>query len=164
MLQTHPALEPPSRIIQITRADENNLAAINSVVRRAVMNWPMAPRMKRRAVTILQYDRIDMQNYVYYRYSSGRTIMGAIAIDFESGGSDALLHGIYVDPDAQNQGVGATLLRFAERQARCHDQKGMTLKAERVSCGFFERCGYVHQAPITPDDYPYLYRKDLVLT
>ena len=91
-----------------------------------------------------------------------------IAIDFELSGSDpstddALLHGIYVQPDEQSQGVGGTLRRFAERQARYRDHKGMMLKAERVSCGFFERCGYVHQAPITPDDYPYLYRKDLTL-
>ena len=123
MLQTYPALELPSRIIQFTRADENDLVTINNVVQRAVLNWPMALRMKRRAVTVLQYDRIDMQNYVFYRYSTGRTVIGAIAIDFELSGSDAstddaLLHGIFVDPDAQSQGVGATLLRFAERQAR----------------------------------------------
>ena len=150
--------------LRIARSEQNDLATINGIVERAVLRWPMSMRVKRRAIPLLQYDAIDMASYAFFRCELSEIIVAVIALDFEYSGADhsgdeLLLHGIYVDPVAQGRGVGRALLDFAEHQARELNFDGVALKAERVSRGFFEQCGYSHRRPKTADDYPYFYHK-----
>ena len=153
-----------SELSHIERASSRDLASVNAVIQRAIMTWSMSERVKRRAVTILQYDQVDAANLALYVCRSGTTIIGVIALDFDYKASRAgcrgiLLHGIYVDPATHRRRVGQTLMKFAERQAVIRAEDGVWIKAERVSRRFFERCGYIHCAPKSDADYPYLYWK-----
>ena len=166
MLIKQPTVSESLPTLKIARSHGTDLVAINAIIKRAVMHWPMALRVRSRVVSILQYNSLDMASYTFFSAKYDEFIMGAIALDFEYNANDRsckelLLHGIYVEPAAQGRGIGRTLLDFAEGQAHEHNYNSVILRAERVSRGFFEQCGYTHSSPKTVDDYPYVYRKHL---
>ena len=156
--------KPP--IVLIERATQNTMREINDLIVRAVMAWPLAARVKRRASTVLQYDSVDFDSFEIYCGYRDAALVGTLAIDDELTALDAakagmLVHGVYVDPAVRGQGIGRVLLQFAEQQALAGSFDGVVIKAQRVSRQFFERCAYTHFPPTAANDYPYLYWKAL---
>lgn len=143
---------------------KTDLLAINAVIASAVASWPLSERMKRRATPILQYNGVDFDHMQMLVCRREHQLVGVVAIDAdliqtEQGRTAVTLHGIYVSRSAQGYGVGRRLVVAVERSARAVGAGGILLKAERVSRGFFECCGFAHLEPRGDNDYPYSYWK-----
>lgn len=149
------------RIEASTRGD---LPAVNAVIERAVLQWPLPESLKRLVIPVLRYDDADSDHLQIFVCREAHQTVGVLALDYDDADAedqrrDVSLHGLYVEPRVQRHGLGKALVAFAEFQSGMHSRDAITLRAERISCGFFERCGYVHRPPATDADYPYTYRK-----
>ena len=149
------------RIEASTRRD---LPAVNAVIEQAVLDWPLPATLKRLILPVLRYDHVDSDCLQIFVCWGGHQIVGVLALDYddveaEDQRRDVLLHGLYVEPRVQRHGLGQALIAFAECQSGMYARDAIKLRAERVACGFFERCGYAHRPPTTGTDYPYTYRK-----
>lgn len=144
---------------------EADLSAVNQVVTAAVLAWPMAERVKRNALSLLRYGALDLTDLEFRLAEAGDRVVGVAAWDRTtrvrgaSGEQGALLHGLYVRPRWQHRGVGRALQRLVSQAAAGLGFDGLLVKAERVSVGYFERCGYrrldgEHHFGVS---YPYLF-------
>ena len=151
--------------LHIRQGAPADLPAINDVVEAAVMAWPLPPRLRRLSVPVLRYDAADMADYELLLGHRGgqlagiaawcaRPAPGAAASGLPA---HALLHGLYVNPAQQRQGIGRSLQEAVARRAGEARLEGILVKAERVSREYFARCGY-QTLPIEddpPSAYPY---------
>ena len=135
-----------------------DLQVINDVVASAVMAWPLPERMKRLSLPVLRYDEVDLDHF------SG---IGAYSLDglvkpFDLYGvalwDEAVLHGLYVRPEAQGCGVGRSLLDAVAAQARQVGISRLLVKAARASAGYCQQLGLPAAGPETP--YPYAFYLD----
>lgn len=149
--------------IRAAACDE--LPAINAIITRAVLAWPMAERLKLVALKVLRYDRCDWDDLqmlvgdVNGRPSGVAVWDAQTPYSDEAGRRGALLHGLYVLPTLQRTGIGAALQRHVARAAAARGFHGLLVKAERVSVSYFERCGY-ERLPAQDAfgvSYPYLF-------
>lgn len=143
----------------IKPARENDLQAINSVIAAAVMSWPLAERVKRLSVNVLTYDETDFSHYDMYIATKNNGVVGVIAWDPNH--PDNLLHGIYITPAEQQNGLGQQLLSHIFDLARGLGKESVIIKAERISCSYFEHLGLQKVTSERLNNYPYLYHKDL---
>ena len=122
---------------------------INAVISAAVNAWPMAERVRRLSLPLLQYDAEDIRHYnLNGCFVASRALIGVVAWD------NQCVHGLYVQPDYQGQGIGRTLLAVAAQTIR-RDAPPLTLRAQRVSAPFFEHVGLSPSRD--PSDYPYTF-------
>jgi predicted N-acetyltransferase YhbS len=149
--------------LQIRQGAPADLPAINDVVKAAVMAWPLPPRLRRLSVPVLRYDAADMADYELLLGHRGGQLVGIAAwcarpaAAGAASPAHALLHGLYVDPTQQRQGIGRSLQEAVARRAVEARLEGILVKAERVSRDYFARCGY-QTLPIEddpPSAYPY---------
>ena len=118
--------------ITVRRAVSADLEAINRVIERAVMGWRLAERVKRLSLPLYRYDQHDFD---------ALELHVALA-DLPAGRTGLLLHGLYVDPEAQHQGIGSRLLNAAEETARRQGLDGVLIKAQRDAEPFFLAAGW----------------------
>ncbi len=149
----------------IADARASDLPEINRIISRAVLGWPLPQRVKRLTLPMLQYDAIDFEHYAAL-VCSRQIVIGCglwlnEPLSFGPQYCGGLLHGIYVDPAAQGQGIGRKLLQEVFLRAATAGLDGILVKAERVSQGFFERSGMELLPQLAPNDYPYRYWKQL---
>ncbi|MGR8919367.1 MAG: GNAT family N-acetyltransferase [Gammaproteobacteria bacterium] len=154
-----PCVLPPS---VIRGADPAELARVNEIVAAAVLDWPLHERVRRLAVPVLQYDAVEFADYHVLVHEVGHELTGVAVLDASPPadirrGHACTLHGIYVSPQEQRQGVGRGLVDAAATLARELGFDGMGVRAERVSTGFFDRCGFGHIAPGPDCVYPHFY-------
>lgn len=145
-------------------ATETDLLAINAVIASAVASWPLSERLKRHAAPVLQYDGVDFKHMQMIVCRHQRRLVGVAGVDdnlvkVDSTRRAITLHGIYVAQSAQGYGIGRRLLVAVETSSAALAAGGIVVKAERVSRGFFESCGFEHHAPRGDNDYPYWYWK-----
>jgi N-acetylglutamate synthase-like GNAT family acetyltransferase len=143
----------------IKPARANDLQAINVVIENAVMGWPLAERVKRLSVNVLIYDVTDFSHYNMYVAYKNHEIVGVVAWDPQH--PDNLLHGIYITPAEQQNGLGKQLLSFIFTLAKELAKTSVIIKAERISCAYFEHLGLEKVTSERLNNYPYLYRKVL---
>jgi GNAT superfamily N-acetyltransferase len=153
------------KLLKARRAVPTDLPQINRLIELAVMNWPMAHRMKRRAAPVLQYDETDLQFLQVHVATIRDEIVGVAAWDAtlsESlpNGQGGLFHGLYVLPLIQGQGVGETLMEAVFEDARIRDVSGLLIKAQRVSKGYFAHQG-IPALAANEGEYPWQYWKQL---
>ncbi len=136
--------------IQLRPATPADLPAINQVIEAAVMTWDLPERVKRLSLPSYRYDAIDLRHLILLVAESPTAGIigvaaweGAAAKDCPPGRTALLLHGLYVDPAAQGQGVGSRLLTAAEGAARRARVDGLLVKAQADATGFFARHGMV---------------------
>ncbi len=149
--------------------DANSLTAINRVVETAVGAWPLPERVRRLALPVLCYSDIDGLEFEFLGFEAAGAVVGVAAWEVTvtsrgpQGEPGALLHGLYVHPQWQRQGVGQTLQREMGSRAAAAGAQGILLRAERVSVSYFERCGFqrVTAKPRGEAGYPYLFWKPL---
>lgn len=157
------ALEPTLR--QATVAD---LPAINAVIAAAVMRWDLPERVKRLALPSYRYDAHDLTHLQLWIADSAQGLVGVAALetlqdeDQPEGRSGLLLHGLYVHPEHQHQGIGTRLLHLAEQQVRERGFDGLLVKAQSDAGDFFAARGMqVLKANDHQRDYQYRYWKPL---
>jgi GNAT superfamily N-acetyltransferase len=130
--------------VSLRRANPSDLDAINQVIEAAVMGWDLPERVKRLSLPSYRYTPFDFEHLdmVVAEDSQGR-IVGvaawepAAAKETPAGHVALLLHGIYVDPARQGQGIGRQLFQAAEDAARQHGYDGLLVKAQADASDFF---------------------------
>ena len=148
------------KIKTIITAAAPDLDNINAVITAAVMAWPLAERLRRLALPLLCYDQTDLACYEILLAVADGSIAGVVAWDKQTilatpRGEAALLHGLYVLPAAQRQGVGRQLLAEIAVRARQLRRAGLLIKAERVAVSYFEQQGLERLQNDQSGDYPY---------
>lgn len=139
-----------------------DLDRINALIDRAVMTWALPERVKRLALPVYHYDRQDLEHLrILVAKDDAVALVGvaawepAEARDCPQGRRGLLLHGLYVDPDRQGQGLGSRLLAAAASAAREQGYDGLLVKAQADARGFFRARGLEPLACEDPDrDYP----------
>jgi GNAT superfamily N-acetyltransferase len=147
-------------------AAPSDLNSCNAVITAAVMAWPLAERLRRLALPLLRYDLADLACYQLLLAVEQQAIVGVAAWDnrtiLASPRADgALVHGLYVLPAEQGQGVGRLLLADIAARARQLQRSGLLIKAERVAVGYFEHLGLEPLKIEQPADYPYRFWQPL---
>jgi GNAT superfamily N-acetyltransferase len=134
--------------IVIQEATKEQLAEINAVIERAVMNWNLPERVKRLSLSSHQYRAHDFDHMELLVAQTEDSAIAGIAaceaLDSKSspaGTRTLLLHGIYVDPPFQRRGIGSQLLAAAERSARLGGYTGLLVKAQSGADAFFAARG-----------------------
>ena len=169
--QCSPAIISPTHV---------NLTQVNCVIERSIQSWPTTLRLKRLAMAPLQYREPDLQDFEFllcYKahaclgiaawqpntpLSLGSTSVAAGDLGSENTVKAVLLHGLFVNAQAQARGIGGLLLDELTRQARQRGFAGIFVRAERFSTSYFEHKGF-HQLDdgekpgLTPVDYPHRY-------
>lgn len=155
----------PRAAATLRPAARADLPAINDIVERAVMTWTLAERVKRLSLPSYRYhahDFLHMQGIV--AEDSTGTLRGVAMWDESdprdtpAGQRGLLLHGLYVDPAHQREGIGSRLLDAAAEAARIGGHDGLLVKAQADACGFFATRGLERLQVNDPArDYPHRY-------
>ena len=133
--------------LRFETATQADLEKINILVAEAVGTWPTSERLKRLAALPLRYNWADFQDFeMVLCYKAAAEIGVAVwqpdaLIRLQNGDQVAWLHGLYVAPSAQGQGIGRELLREIARRASLRHRYSLYVRAERFATGFFERLG-----------------------
>ena len=141
-------------MLDLQPLDKEHLPDINGVISAAVSDWPLAERVRRLSLPLLQYDAEDVKHYnltgcfIADSPSASRTLVGVVAWD------NHCVHGLYVAPAHQGKGIGRTLLAAAARTMRSDDPP-LTVRAQRVSAPFFAHVGLSPSCDLS--DYPYTF-------
>lgn len=141
--------------INIRPARESDLAAINRVIDAAVMTWDLPERVKRLSMPSYHYTAIDLAHYEILVALEAENIVGVVAWDKEAHPVQQqrglLLHGIYVQPDKQRQGIGRHLFMLAERAVLQNGMDGLLVKAQKDAEAFYHARG-MHKLVVADHD------------
>ncbi|MEZ5453106.1 MAG: GNAT family N-acetyltransferase [Thiothrix sp.] len=125
-----------------------DLPAINRVIDAAVMGWKLPERVKRLALPSYRYDAADIQHLSVQVIEMAADGIVAVAAwepadprDTPGRQSGLLLHGLYVHPDVQQQGLGKRLLQEVKQAALACGYAGVLVKAQADAESFFAACG-----------------------
>ena len=166
----------PASIV-LRSADERDLDAINTVIERAVMGWDLPERVKRLALPLYRYSAYDVR-VMQFRVAElpGEGITGVAAWEdadpreLPDTRDEAarrtrpglLLHGLYIDPAHQREGIGSRLLEASILAAREAGAEWLLVKAQNGAEAFFERHGMARLPVRDPDrDYDSRYLLEL---
>lgn len=139
---------------ELRPAGSTDLPALNAVIEAAVMGWHLPERVKRLALPSYRYTEHDLDHLELWVAQAPRGIVGVIALEpadereLPDGKHGLLLHGLYVHPDHQHQGIGTRLLQFAEQQVRKRKLDGLLVRAQSAAGDFFSR----HAMRLLPAD------------
>jgi len=150
--------------ITLRKAIAGDLAAINNVIDAAIMTWNLPARVKRLSLSSYQYAEHDLDSLeLMVTENSQQQITGVVAWehadpkDVPVGKNALLLHGIYVDPQYQHQGIGSLLLATAEKDARDRNYDGILVKAQSSAVEFFLKQG-MKPLPVKNEKRDYAHR------
>jgi GNAT superfamily N-acetyltransferase len=159
------AVLPRPHAATLRAATATDLPALNGVVERAVMTWKLAERVKRLSLPSHRYHAHDLLHLtlVLAEATDGRVVgvaawEEAAARELPAGRSGLLLHGLYVDPARQHEGIGSRLLAAAAAAARERGLDGVLVRAQADAVGFFAARGLT-RLPVVDAlrDYPHRY-------
>ena len=140
------------------------LAMVNRIIASAVESWPVAERLKRLSLPMLQYIEEDLAEFEFFLHPHRGDANGVAVLTRDTGlvgpyGTRcALLHGLYVHRDVQRSGVGRVLQQTVVARARELGCEGLLVKAQRVAKFYFEAQSY-EECVTESVDYPHLYWK-----
>jgi len=118
------------------------------------MTWQLPERVKRLSLPSYRYNELDFGHLqVVVAMGAKDQVLGVAAWepaetrDCPAGKTGLLLHGLYVDPAAQHQGIGTALLDTALEAVREAGVDGLLVKAQADAVGFFLGRG-MHPLPV----------------
>lgn len=129
-------------------ASQSDLDALNAVIEAAVMTWDLPERVKRLSLSSYRYTTLDFAHLnIVVAEDARHNIVGVAAWepadtkDAPAGHTALLLHGIYVHPQHQQQGIGSQLFKAAKDATRQYHYDGLLVKAQAEANGFFQAQG-----------------------
>jgi GNAT superfamily N-acetyltransferase len=149
-----------------------DLASINRVISAAVMTWDLPERVKRLALTSYHYHAVDFAHFGMCVAEQGGVLVGVASWEPadprdlpEELGAPArgmLLHGVYVDPALQRQGLGRALIAAVVQSTQEQEMAGVLVKAQADAVPFFRALGW-EALPVRDAirDYPHRYWRGL---
>lgn len=130
--------------VTLRAAAPADLPRLNAVIEAAVMTWRLPERVKRLALPTYRYSSHDLAHLEIVVAEQGRgEIVGVAAWeaadprDLPPPSSGLLLHGLYVDPRKQGEGIGTRLLESAVAAASARGLDGLLVKAQADAEAFF---------------------------
>ena len=128
--------------IKIRSANVGDLDVINRVIEVAVMSWQLPERVKRLALPSYRYNEMDLKYYSLVVAEDNKKVLAVAAWDTDihqgkDGSRGLLLHGIYVQPEYQRNGIGSRLFREVEDAVRDSKLDGVLVKAQNDAVEFF---------------------------
>lgn len=137
-----------TQTLKIRSANKDDLSTINQIIEMAVMTWQLPERVKRLALPSYRYNELDLTHYAIVVAEANNRIIGVAAWDtgLHQGPANKLgllLHGIYVHPEYQRQGIGTELFNAAEDAGRAKEMDGLLVKAQIDAEGFYQSQGLV---------------------
>jgi N-acetylglutamate synthase-like GNAT family acetyltransferase len=152
--------------INLRPAASADLPAINAIIEAAVMGWQLPERVKRLALSSYRYTPDDLSHLDIIVAELDHSLVGVAACeeadkaDLPDASQGLLLHGLYVHPDSQHQGIGSRLLQAIEQQVVRRHLDGLLVKAQSSAIGFFEAQGLTPLPSNDPErDYQHRYWK-----
>ena len=149
-------------------ATSADLEAINAVIEAAIMNWDLPERIKRLALPVYRYTETDFEHLeMIVAETVDKNIVGVAACEMADvsevpGKLALLLHGLYVIPEVQHQGIGSQLFVAVEALVPAHGCDGLLVKAQTDAVGFFESQGMQQLENINPvSNYAYRFWKPI---
>lgn len=133
----------------ITLATKNDLPAINKIIEAAIMRWNLPERVKRLSLPSYFYNEQDLHHLDIVVAKQDENLIAVASWeqaennDIPGNQTGLLLHGLYVHPDHQNQGIGKKLLEAAENAVRNKGLNGLLVKAQADATGYFIKQGMV---------------------
>ena len=157
--------------MNISPAQKKDLDAINRVIEAAIMRWNLPERVKRLSLPSYFYNEQDLQHLDIVIAKLSGDIIGvaswelADSKDTPENQAGLLLHGLYVHPDHQHQGVGKKLLQSAEQAIRDKDLNGLLVKAQADAITYFINQGMTEiEIQNTSRDYAHRLWKEVTKT
>jgi GNAT superfamily N-acetyltransferase len=155
--------------MSLRRADVSDLESVNLLVESAIDTWDIPGRVKRLSIPLYRYAAHDLDFMeLVVAEARGIGIVGIAAWeqacpgDAPTGHSALLLHGIYVAPDQQRNGVATRLLEAAESAAASRGLDGLLVKGQPGAEHFFLACGLERLAVENQRrDYPHRFWKSV---
>lgn len=140
---------------EIRPAQQVDLEDINRVIDAAVMGWDLPERVKRLSLPSYHYTAIDLAHYAIHVAVVDEHIVGVVAWDKEpytvQQQRGLFLHGIYVDSDHQQQGIGSRLFSLAEQAGREQGLTGLVVKSQKDAEAFYASRG-MHKLAVTDSE------------
>ncbi len=141
----------------------DDLDSANAIVETCVMGWDLPERVKRLSLGSYRYTEQDLDHFTaVVAITPHNEIIGVAA--WEPASTDdlpgdiqgMLLHGLYVAPQYQGQGIGGRLVNAALMAARTYGMEGLLVKAQSDANGFFQSQGF-SSLPVenAARDYPH---------
>jgi GNAT superfamily N-acetyltransferase len=155
-------------LMNIRPARLADLESINRVISAAVMTWDLPERVKRLALSSYHYHAVDFAHFGMCVAEQHDQIVGVAAWEpadprdlpdeLAVGAHGLLLHGLYVDPSHQRQGLGRLLLQPVLQAAQQASVAGVLVKAQSDAVPFFRALGWTELAVRDRvRDYPHRY-------
>ncbi|MFU8838973.1 MAG: GNAT family N-acetyltransferase [Thiohalomonadaceae bacterium] len=148
-----------------------DIPEINQLISAAVMQWSLPERVKRLSLPSYYYHAHDLEHLqLVVLQGEDERIVGVAAweaaspADLPADKRGLLLHGIYVLPERQRQGIGSALLSTALAACQATGMDGLLVKAQTDARAFFTAQG-MQQLPVSNPqrDYPHRYWKAIDL-
>ena len=144
-------------MVKVRTANITDLPGINRVIEGAVMSWDLPERVKRLSLPSYYYSEMDLQHLEIIITEENEKIIAlaswevAEEKDTPDQQHGLLIHGLYVHPATQNQGLGTQLFRAIENIAKEKSLDGLLVKAQKDAVVFFEKLGMQPLTVTNPD-------------
>ena len=155
-------------MFKLRTANESDLPGINQVIEAAILGWDLPERVKRLSLPSYRYTAMDLKHLeIIIAEQDGKIVAlaswePADKNDTPSQQSTLLLHGLYVHPSLQHQGLGTQLFNAIENIAKEKSFDGLLVKAQKDANEFFKKQAMQPLIVTNPDkDYENRYWKSL---
>lgn len=155
-------------MLRLTQATIDDLPVVNHIIEAAISRWNLAERVKRLSLSSYLYSNLDLQQYTILLAKMNRDIVGIISYEQAENNDISLnknilfIHGIYVAPDFQLQGVGTYLINAVEKITKKNKLSGILIKAHKEAVPFYIKNNFTPiQVTDIKRDYPDRYWKSI---
>ncbi|CAA6806620.1 MAG: GNAT family N-acetyltransferase [uncultured Thiotrichaceae bacterium] len=148
--------------MDIRKAQEVDLEAMNNVITDGVMQWDLPDRVRHLALSSFHYDALDLQYMdIQVAVDEESFIVGVVACEATDSPDEILLHGIFVRPNEQRKGLGKLLLRAVEQGEALSRMKKLLVKPQKEALNFFRGMGFERVMSKSNNQYENLMSKTL---
>jgi GNAT superfamily N-acetyltransferase len=149
------------------KLETDRLHEANRIIEQCVMSWNLPDKVKRLSLPGYRYKAEDLDYLmIFAAVDNNDQQLGVVALEYDLSvtlpgkRNGLLLHGLYVEPAFQGQGLGKTMTDFALTQSLEQGFGGIWVKAQADANDFFAKAGFEKLPIIDPArDYPHRWWK-----